>query len=46
MVRPCERKTEEDIVMRTWKWMDTKEIGSPKLRWSDVISKGMKEKQR
>ena len=37
-----ERKTEEDIVMRTRK-MEV-EIGGPKLRWSDVIRKDMKEK--
>ena len=35
-----ERKTEEDVVMRRWKIV----IGRPKLRWSDVIQKDMKEK--
>ena len=42
-----ERKTEEDVVTRTWK-MEVgvhREIGRPKLRWSDVIRKDMKEKQ-
>ena len=42
-----ERKTEEDVVMRTRK-MDMggdRKIGRPKLRWSDVITKDMKEKQ-
>ena len=41
-----ERKTEEDVVMRTWK-MEVgghRKIGRPKLRWSDVIRKHMKEK--
>ena len=33
-----ERKTGEDVVMKTWKWVDIK------LRWSDVIRKDMKEK--
>ena len=40
-----ERKTEEDVVMRTWK-MEVgghRKIGRPKLRWSDVIRKDMKE---
>ena len=39
------RKT-EDVVMRTWK-MEVgghRKIGSPKLRWSDLIGKDMKEK--
>ena len=35
-----ERKTEEDVVMGTWKME-----GRPKLRWSDVIRKDMNEKQ-
>ena len=42
-----ERKTEEDVVMRTWK-MEVgghRKIGISKLRWSDVIRKVMKEKQ-
>ena len=42
-----DRKTEEDVVMRTWK-MEVgghRKIGRPKLRWSDVIRKDMKEKQ-
>ena len=41
-----ERKTEEDVVMRTWK-MEVGghgKIGRPKLRWSDVIEKTYKEK--
>ena len=35
------RKTEEDVVMRTWK-MEVgghRQIGRPKLVWSDVIRK-------
>ncbi len=42
-----DRKTEEDVVMRTWK-MEVgghRKIGRPKLKWSDVIRKDMKEKQ-
>ena len=42
-----ERKTEEDIVMRTWK-MEVgghRKIGRPQLRWSNVIRKYTKEKQ-
>ena len=42
-----ERKTEEDVVTRTWK-MEVgvhRKIGRPKLRWSDVIRKDTKEKQ-
>ena len=42
-----ERKTEEDVVMRTWK-MEVgghRKIGRPKVRWSDVIRKDMKEKR-
>ena len=41
-----ERKTEEDVVMRTWK-MEVgghRKTGRPKLRWSDVIRKDMNEK--
>ena len=40
-----ERKTEEDVVMRTWKTEvgGHRKIGRPKLRWSDVIRKDMKE---
>ena len=41
------RKTEEDVVMRTWK-MEVgghRKIGRAKLRWSDVIRKDMNEKQ-
>ena len=40
-----ERKTEEDVVMRTWKMEvgGQRKIGRPKLRWSDVIRKHMKE---
>ena len=41
-----ERKTEGDLVMITWK-MEVgghRKIGRPKLRWSDVIRKDMKEK--
>ena len=36
-----ERRTEEDVVMRRFKWVDTE--GRPKLRWSDVLKKDMKE---
>ena len=32
-------KKAEDVVMRTWKWVDT--VRS-KLRWSDVIRKDMR----
>ena len=42
-----ERKTEDDVVIRTWK-MEVgghRHIGRPKLRWSDVIGKHTKEKQ-
>ena len=41
------RKTEEDVVMRTWK-MEVgghRQIGRPKLLSSDVIRKFIKEKQ-
>ena len=41
-----DRKTEEDVVMRTWK-MEVgghRKIGRPKLRWCDVIRKVMKKK--
>ena len=39
MLGHVERKTEEDVVMITWKMnMDGhRKIGRPKLRWSDVI---------
>ena len=39
------RKTEDDVVMRTWK-MEVgghQKIGRPKLKWSDVIRKHMKQ---
>ena len=36
----AEGKSEECVVMRTWKWVDTE--GGPKLRWSE---KDMNEKQ-
>ena len=42
----AERKTEEDVVMKTRK-MEVgghRKIGRPKLRWSDVIRKNMKKK--
>ena len=41
-----ERKTEDDVVMRMWKMEvgGERKIGRPKLRWSDVIRKGIKEK--
>ena len=42
-----ERKTKEDVVVRTWK-MEVgghRNIGRPKPRWSDVIRKDTKEKQ-
>ncbi len=41
-----DRKTEEDVAMRTCK-MEVgghRKIGRPKLRWSGVIRKDMKEK--
>ena len=41
-----ERKIEEYVLIRTWT-MEVgghRKIGRPKLRWSDVIRKGMKEK--
>ena len=39
-----ERKTEEDVVpvMRRWKRVDSRQIGKPKLRWSDVNKKWVK----
>ena len=42
----AERKTEEDVVMRTWKMEGggRRTIGRAKLRWSDVIGKDTKEK--
>ena len=42
-----ERNTEEDVVTRTWKTEvgGHRKIGRPKLRWSDVTRKYMKEKQ-
>ena len=42
-----DRKTEEDVVIRTWKMEVSghRMIGRPKLRCSDVIRKDMKEKQ-
>ena len=42
-----ERKTEEDLVMRTLNMEVSghQKIGRPKLRWSDVMWKDMKEKQ-
>ena len=44
-LRHVERKTEEDVVMRTWKMevVGHRKIGRPKLRWSDVIRKYMNE---
>ena len=41
-----EGNTEEDVVMRTWKIKvcGHRKIGRPKLRWSDVIRRGTKEK--
>ena len=42
-----EGKAEEDVEMRTWE-MEVgghRKIGRPKLLWSDVIRKDMKEKQ-
>ena len=43
-----ERSTEEDVVIRTWKMEmgGHRNKGRSKLRWSDVIRKCMKEKQR
>ena len=41
-----EKKTEEDVIIRTWK-MEVgghQNIGRPKLRWSHVKIKDMKEK--
>ena len=38
------RKTEEDVVMRTWEVGGHRKMGRLKLRWSDVIRKYMKEK--
>ena len=46
MVGHVEGKTEEDVVMRTWK-MDVgghRKMGRPRLRGSDIIRKDMKEK--
>ena len=42
------RKTEEDVVMRTWKWMEVcghRNIGRLKLRESEVIRKDMRDKK-
>ena len=41
-----ERKTDEDVVMRTCKMevCGHRKIGRPKLRWSDVIRRHTKEK--
>ncbi len=39
-----ERKTEEGGVMRNIDVGGHQKIGRPKLRWSDVIRKDMKEK--
>ena len=42
-----ERKTEEDVGIRTWKMEvgGKRKIGRPKLRWSDVTRKDMTDKQ-
>ena len=42
-----ERKTDEDVVMRTWMMevIGHRKIGRPKLRRSDVIRKDVKVKQ-
>ena len=40
------RKTEEDVVVRTWK-MEVgghRKTGRPKLRWSDIVTKYMTQK--
>ena len=37
------RETEEDVVMRTWKMGGHRQIGRPKLRWSDVIREDRKK---
>ena len=41
------RKTEEDVVMRIRKMKvgGHRKIGRPKMRWSDVVRKGINEKQ-
>ena len=41
-----ERKTEEDVVMTPWNVEvgGHRNIGRPKMRWSEVIRKLMKEK--
>ena len=41
-----ERKTEDEVVMRTWKIEVSgfRMVGRKKLRWSDVIKRYMKEK--
>ena len=47
MARHVERKTEEELVMRTWK-MEVgghRQIGRPKLRWGDVTRKYTKDTQ-
>ena len=40
------RKTKEHVAMQTWKVKVSGQrmIGIPKLRWSDVIRKDVKEK--
>ena len=42
-----ERKTEENVLMRTWKMEvgEHRKIGRLKMRWSDVKGKYMKEKR-
>ena len=47
MVRPCEEKDWRDVVMRTRKMKvgGHRNIGRPKMRWSDVVRKGINEKQ-
>ena len=46
MVRQSREPTQEDVVLRTWKMEvgGQRKIGSPKLRWSDVIRKHMNDK--
>ena len=41
-----ERKTEEDVLIRTWKMGvgGIRKIVRPKLRWNDFVRKDMKEK--
>ena len=41
------KDSEEDVVMRTWKWVSGhRKIGRPKLRWRNVIRTDMLKRER